>query len=144
MKILYDTSVLVAALVKPHPGHRQAFSWLKKAHTKEIEMIISAHSLAELYHVLTKYPVKPQFSPGIVKRIIKENIISIAQIVTLSDKEYFEIIEKTADYNLAGGIIFDAIIAGVAEKMKVDTLLTLNIRDFKRLLPGKKIHISIP
>lgn len=144
MKILFDTSVFVAALVKPHPGHKQAFSWLKKAHNNEFELIVSAHTLAELYHVLTKYPVKPRFSPGIVKRIIKEDVVKIATIVPLTVAEYIEVIEKTADYGLSGGIIFDAIISGVAEKMNTDKLLTFNVRDFERLLPQKKEIISNP
>ena len=34
MKILFDTSVLVAALVESHPMHTRAFPWLKKARVK--------------------------------------------------------------------------------------------------------------
>lgn len=144
MKILFDTSILVAALVKPHPNHKQAFSWLKKAHNNEFELVMSTHTLAELYHVLTTYPVKPKFSPGIVKQIIKEDIMKIAKMISLTASEYREVIERTADYGLVGGIIFDAIISRVAEKMNVDKLLTYNTRDFERLLPQKKGIILKP
>jgi predicted nucleic acid-binding protein len=144
MKILFDTSVFVAALVKPHPFHHQAFRRLKQAHDREIELIVSSHTLAELYHVLTRFPVKPRFLPGSVKRIIQENIVKIAAIISLTPEEYMQVIEKTADYNLAGGIIFDAIICMVAEKMAVDKLLTFNANNFERLLPHKKEIISKP
>ena len=87
-----------------------------------------------MYHVLTKFPVKPAFSPGIVKQIINENIASTGQIISLSPEEYLRVIENTADYGFIGGIIFYAIIAFVAKKMKVDTILTYNVRVFKRLV----------
>ena len=144
MKVLFDTSVLIAALVRPHPFHKQAFPWLKQAHEKEIEFIVSAYTLAELYHVLTNFPIKPRLSSGSVKRIIKEDVVKIAQVIHLTAEEYFQVIEKTADFNLPGGIIFDAIICAVAEKMNVDKLLTFNLNDFERLWPEKKEIIEKP
>lgn len=56
MKILFDTSVLVAAIVEPHPQHAPAFRWLKRVRAKEFDMLIAGHTLAELYAVLTTYP----------------------------------------------------------------------------------------
>jgi len=41
MKILLDTSVLVAALVQKHPDHSVAFSWLQKAKDKAFTDIVS-------------------------------------------------------------------------------------------------------
>jgi hypothetical protein len=54
------------------------------------------------------------------------------------------VIEKTADYGLTGGIIFDAIISAVAEKMNADKLFTFTTRDYERLLPGRKVIVSPP
>lgn len=65
-KVLFDTSVLVAALVKPHPAHTRAFPWLKKAKSGELTMIVSSHTLAEIYAVLTTLPVSPRITPDIV------------------------------------------------------------------------------
>jgi len=31
MKTLFDTSVIIAALVEAHPMHQRAFPWLKQA-----------------------------------------------------------------------------------------------------------------
>jgi predicted nucleic acid-binding protein len=104
MKVLFGTSVLVAALVKPYPHHKKAFLCLKCAIEGYIAMIISSHTLAELYHVLTKFPGTPAFSTVIVKQIIKENIVTVVKIVSLSPAGYMPVIEKTADYGLTGGI----------------------------------------
>ena len=48
MKALFDTSVIIAAVVESHSMHRRALPWLKKAKAKEFELIIASHTLAEL------------------------------------------------------------------------------------------------
>ena len=87
MKTLFDTSVLVAALVQGHPKHDRALPWLSKAKAKKFEYIVSSHTLAELYAVLSTLPVKPRISPNVAWRLIHENIERTAKIVSLSPAE---------------------------------------------------------
>ena len=54
MKILFDTSVLVAALINSHPRHESAIHWLQQVKLGEIEMVIATHTLAELYAMKNK------------------------------------------------------------------------------------------
>ena len=82
MKVFFDTSVLVAALVKLHPMHSQAINWLKRAKSHDLDMIVSSHTLAELYAVLTTLPVSPKVTPEIAWRLISENIEGIATIIS--------------------------------------------------------------
>jgi len=49
-----------------------------------------------------------------------------------------------SELGLAGGIIYDALIAKVAQKSKVERLLTLNIDHFNRVWPGGDKIISLP
>ncbi len=56
MRTLFDTSVLVAALVEQHPKHERAIPWLSKAKADKFEFIVVSHSLADLYAVLTTLP----------------------------------------------------------------------------------------
>ena len=74
MKILFDTSVLVAAVVQPHPMHSRALPWLKRAKAGEYDFVVATHTLAELYAVLTTLPVKPRISSSTAWRLIQENI----------------------------------------------------------------------
>lgn len=74
MKILFDTSVLVAAVIEPHPMHTRALPWLKRARAGEFDFFVASHTLAELYAVLTTLPVSPRISPGTAWRLIHENI----------------------------------------------------------------------
>ena len=143
MKILFDTSVIIAALVESHPMHRRAFPWLKRAKEHHFELIIASHTIAELYAVLSTLATKPRISPAAAWRLIHENIEAIGKIVSLTAAEYSSVIKKISERGLVGGIIYDALIAKVAEKSKVEQLLTLNSDHFKRVWPdGEKIIVS--
>ena len=142
MKILFDSSVLIAAFVESHPKHKSALSFLTKAKNREFELIISAHTILEIYSVLTSAPFRPKISPEIAKKLIKNNIKPIAKILYLSDKDYFKILDKMCDADLKGGIVYDAIIVECALKSKVDEILTLNPKDFSRLSANSSLRIN--
>lgn len=144
MKVFFDTSVLVAALVQPHPMHNRAVHWLKRARAKELEMIISSHTLAELYAVLTTLPVSPKITTNMAWRLISENIESIAAIVSLSTSDYTSTIKHLRDSGLSGCIIYDALAFKAVIKSNADKLITFNVSDFKRLWPDEKIQILSP
>ncbi len=46
MNVLFDTSVLVAAMVEAHPMHERALPWLQRVKEKTITGIVAAHSIA--------------------------------------------------------------------------------------------------
>lgn len=144
IKVLFDTSVLVAAIVEPHPIHGQALSWLKRAKKKEFEFLISSHSLAELYAVLTTLPVNPRISPRTACHLIHEDIETSAKIIPLSSADYISTIRRMADLGLSGGCMYDALIAKAANKSGADRLLTFNVDDFKRVWPEGKNIIHLP
>jgi len=64
MKVLMDTSVLIAGLLSDHVQHAQARSWLAQAKAGTFEAVVSSHSLAELYSVLTRLPRTPRITPA--------------------------------------------------------------------------------
>ena len=143
MKTLFDTSVIIASLVEVHPMHQRAFPWLKQAKEKDFELIVAGHTVAKLYAVLSTLPTKPRISPAVAWRLIRENIEPVGKIVSLTAAEYSSTIKKISEMGLAGGITYDALIAKVAEKSKVEQLLTLNPDHFKRVWPeGGKIIVS--
>jgi len=133
LKILFDTSVLIAAFVESHPKHKSALSFLTKAKNKEFELFVSAHTILEVYSVLTSAPFKPRITSEIAKKLIENNIKPFAKIVYLSDKDYFLIVEKMSSSGLIGGVVYDAIIVECALNYKVDKIITLNPKDFLQL-----------
>lgn len=141
MKVLFDSSVLIAAFVESHPKHKSSLSLLMKAKDKEFELFVSAHSILEIYSVLTSAPFKPKITPVLAKQIIEINIRRIAKIVYLADEDYFNIIENMSNSNYSGGIVYDAIIVECALNAKADEIITLNFKDFIRLTKGKSVKV---
>ncbi len=136
MRALLDTSVLVAAFIEGHPAHAQALPWLQRAKDHKIEGVVAAHSLVELYAVLTTLPVRPRLSPAAAWRLIQENLLADFEIVTLSKADYQKALQTLAQGQLSGGVVYDALIAYAAEKAHVDHLVTLNPEDFRRAWPA--------
>ena len=135
MKVLFDTSVLVAAMVEDHPQHDRCFHWLQRAKKGEVEFLVAAHSLAELFAVLSSWPSRPRLSPSVAARLVRENVSSGARVVALSATDYDAVVRDMAEKGLAGGVVYDALIARAARKADVDRLLTLNPRHFLRAWP---------
>jgi predicted nucleic acid-binding protein len=143
MKVLMDTSVLVAGMLSDHVHHAHAQPWLHRAKAGAFEALVSGHSLAEVYSVLTRLPRTPRITPGEAGKLIQSNLASHT-VVTLSDKDYVKLIEDLADAGLAGGVVYDAVIARAAELANVDHLLTLNVSHFQRIWPAGVSRIVSP
>ncbi|MGK7884574.1 MAG: PIN domain-containing protein [Crocosphaera sp.] len=132
VKALFDTSVLVAGLWTNHPKHSPCLSRLKQAKSRNIQGIICTHTLAELYSVLTRLPIKFPISPKLAQQLISENLAEF-EVISLSAEDYQTIISKMVNLNITGGGIYDALITQVVFKTEVDKLLTLNPNHFIRL-----------
>jgi len=144
MKILMDTSVLAAAMVEAHPFHEQSFPWLEGAMRGDFVGLVSAHSLAELYSILTTLPVSPKISPNDARQMIRENIVAFFEVISLPAKSYVEIIDHLAELGIVGGATYDALILRSAIDSEVDRVFTLNIKDFKRIYPQWADKLSLP
>ena len=144
MKVLFDTSVLVAAIVEAHPRHSGAASWLKRAKAGEVEFLTASHSLAELYSVLSTLPARPRISPANAWRLVQENIVASARLIALSPADYSMTLQRASEMGLSGGVIYDALIARAAEKAGAERLLTLNEADFLRVWPDSASILLVP
>jgi predicted nucleic acid-binding protein len=144
VKILFDTSVLVSAILEQHPEHESSFKWLVKAHDKEFDWMVCAHSLLEFYAVLTSYPTKPAVAPGTARRLIQENIKKSAEIIELNVEDYSGVINDSMSGGFTGGVVYDALIFQAAVKSGADKLLTLNTSDFSRFSNQEKTKIVHP
>jgi predicted nucleic acid-binding protein len=144
VKIIFDTSVLVASVVEAHPSHVVTFPWLKRAKAGEFELLVASHSLAETYAVLSSLPVSPRISPILAWKLVHDNVEALAEIIELSAADYSAVIRHMGEHGLSGGIIYDQLIVRAAEKAGADRLLTINTKDFTRLWPEFRAHIISP
>jgi predicted nucleic acid-binding protein len=115
VRTLFDTSVLVAAFEVSHPRHTVCLPWLQQAQTEQIHGLIATHTLAELYSVLTRLPVRPRISPELAQRLITENLERF-EVIPLTTEDYQMVLAQMVNLNLTGGGIYDALIAQAAVK----------------------------
>lgn len=141
MKVLFDSSILIAAIIASHSKHRKSFSWLSRARQNEFNMVVAAHSLLEIYSVLTGAPLRPKISPRTALKLIDVNIRNIAHVQSISSQEYIQLLENIEALNLTGGSVYDALIFFCAKKAGVDQLVTLNAKDFDRFNKNSTLEI---
>jgi predicted nucleic acid-binding protein len=135
-KFLFDTSTLVAALVESHPKQTLALPRLQRIKNGLDKGVVSAHSLAELYNILTIFPAKPRrILPQEAQQLIQQNILDVFEVITLSEQDYMSVINHLSESCIMGGVIYDALILKAAIKANVDYIVTLNEKDFKRVYP---------
>ena len=136
MNWYFDTSVLVSAAVTRHPHNAPALAVLEELVKRKHRGFISAHSLTELYSVLTRTPFKPTLYPSEAWQIIERMVLPHMELVTLTAKEYKEVVHESAVGGWAGGRIHDAVHLRCAQKLNADRIYTFNVKDFRSLAPG--------
>lgn len=144
MKVLMDTSALVAAMVEAHPEHQRGLLWVQRAKRGEITAIVASHTLAELYSVLTSMPVQPPISPSTAWRLIQENVLNTFEVVDLPTDDYQAVLIRLAQLGIIGGAIYDALIAYAASKAEVEQIVTFNEKHFRQVYPALCERIVAP
>src|SRR5512140_2610590 len=102
MKVFLDTSVLVSAVVKQHAFHERSFAVLDRIQNKKDEGMVSAHSLAEMYAVLTKLPLPYRHTPEQALLSIEENVLKHFKTVDLTGSEYAALLREAAGSGIQG------------------------------------------
>src|SRR5687767_11476675 len=96
MTVFLDTSVLVAALLAKHADYERSFAVLDAVQNGRDQGLISAHSLAETYSILTKIPSPLRLSPEQALLSIEENILQYLETVSLSGRDYAALLREAA------------------------------------------------
>lgn len=144
MRVLLDTSVLVAAMVESHPMHVAAYPWLKRAKDRQVSGIVAAHSVADLYAVLTTLPVQPRITPAVAHELVKHNVLDILDVIPLSAEDYEVVIDQISVLGISGGATYDALIVQAAANAGADQIVTLNEGDFRRVAPTLAVRVVSP
>ena len=135
MKVLLDTSILTAALVKVHPAHPVAVRWLQRIRNGDVIGVINVHALAELYSNLTRIPFEPRLQANEIEAIYEHDIRGQLEVVSLSGDDYLDVIHHLRQMGLTGGIIYDALHVFAGIKSGVDQILTFNPKHFRQIYP---------
>lgn len=117
--IAVDTSVVVAAFASWHEGHPSAAAILAR------KPRVPAHVLVEAYSVLTRLPPPHRAPADLVATFLGERFSEPPLVLPAS--AHLDLVETAAQTGLAGGAIYDALIAATARHAGA-TLLTRDLR----------------
>jgi predicted nucleic acid-binding protein len=112
--------VLVAAVDAKHELHARASPLWERVQEGEAEGVVSGHSLAEMYAVLTRLPPPYRHAPEQALLSIEENILKHFKISILTGNDYAALIWEAAVAGIQGGTVYDAVLLKSAEKAKPD------------------------
>ncbi len=132
MKAFLDTSVLVAVFYGDHVHHAASLNLFARLHKKDGSC--AAHTLFEVYSVLTRMPGKHRIGSEQAMLFIK-NIRDRLTLVALTAQEHADSLQTFAESGIVGGAIYDALVAACALKSRAATLYTWNIGHFAQLGP---------
>lgn len=135
MKVFLDTNVLVSAVIKQHADHERSFVVLERVLAGKDEGSVSAHSLAEMYAVMTKLPAPYRHTPEQALMSIEENVLKHFKTASLSGADYATLLREAAGTGIQGGTVYDALLLKSAAKSGADRIYTLNLKHFQAIAP---------
>ena len=141
MKRFFDISVLVAVFYGDHPAHEAAIQCCRDANPRTA--FCAAHSVAELYAVMTRLPVRPAISPEQCMLFVND-LRERFTLVHLTGAEYVATVASAAKAGLPGGKVYNALILACAGKAGAEVVYTLNAREFDRIAPDLGGQIQEP
>ena len=133
MSVLFDTSVLVTAVVDTLPNHPPALAYFQTYSEHRSEAFCSTHALAECYATLTALPLPVRIQTGQASFIIRENFLKRLSIVELTAQDYREALRRVTERGLVSGAIYDALHLQAALRAGCRSLATYNLNHFQQL-----------
>lgn len=118
-ELLLDTSAALALVDRDH-----IFNGPVRRATRDARLGLSGHAWFETYSVLTRRPLPSRLSPDSASRLIETEFGSTAY---LSDDAARALAAELVDRQVAGGSVFDALVAAAAREADVP-LITCDAR----------------
>ena len=140
MRIYFDTSVLVAAMLDSEASHEACLTSLAGARNP----LSANHTLAELFSTLTGGRLPIRLDAHTATDLIEVNLAKRLEWVGLSGPEYLATLGRAHSLGVRGGAIYDLLHLAAARKSKADRILTLNVRHFEMFAPDLKAIIAAP
>jgi predicted nucleic acid-binding protein len=141
VKAFLDTSVLIPVFQSYHIHHKASMEIFRKFPQREA--CCAAHSLAEVYSTLTRMPPPYRFRSEQAMLFLSD-IESRLNLIALDANEYFQAIGDLAAMGVAGGAIYDGLLARCALKAKAQSIYTWNVRHFRQFGPDIEKKLRTP
>ncbi len=142
MKVLLDSSCLVAAACDWHAHHEITVSDMERRLRQRGRFVMAGPALVEAYSVLTRLPPSFRLSPADAAHVLEASW-SRSEIVALTAAEYWALLREESAGGIGGGRIYDALIARCAKKAGAGEILTWNVDHFGPFA-GDGLTVSMP
>lgn len=139
MKIVADSNLIIASVMKEHGFHARATAALLEP-LQAGELLLPQHVLVESYSVLTRSPAPLRLEPDIAYQLLHKTYGS-CRIISMSVPHTWQFLRER-DARTAGGRVYDAAIAVAAIEAGARQLLTFNPRHFETF--AGRIEIVTP
>ena len=109
--LLLDTSSAIALIIDVHEGHEATFQAVR-GHI----LGLAGHAWFETYSVLTRLSIGLRLSPAAAHRLLAQDFPAT---VFLSGAAMVDLIEEIAQQGIAGGAVYDALVAIAAREHRL-------------------------
>jgi predicted nucleic acid-binding protein len=130
--IYLDTGILVRGLLTAHPDHSKCEALINT------DGLSSCHSLAETFNTLTGFFQVPN---DLASEMI-DSLPAEMRFEVISQRDYLQVIREARKRGIQGGIIYDALHAEVARRLRVKKIVSYNLSNFRHVAPD--IPVEVP
>lgn len=138
--IAADTNVIVAALLTWHEVHTRAAAALEET-LEQGTLLLPQPTLIESFSVMTRLPSPHRLRPEVAYELLFKSFHDV-RVAGLPAGKTWDLLEASVADGIAGGRIYDAVIATAAIEAGARELLTFNPRDFEPF--ADRIAIRVP
>jgi predicted nucleic acid-binding protein len=123
--IYLDTGVLVRGLLTADPDHSECEALI------DGDAVSSCHSLAETFNTLTGFFQVPN---DLASEMV-ESLTTEMRFEVISRDDYLQVIREARKRGIQGGIIYDALHAAIARRLRVEKIISYNRSNFRHVAP---------
>lgn len=141
MKVFLDTSVLVPVFYGDHVHHDASLALFIQCDPATAGC--GAPSLAEIYATLTRMPGQHRIS-GEQAMLFVGDVCERLSVIALSGYEYAAALREVAGRGVAGGDVYDAMLAHCALKAQAETIYSWKPRQYAQCGPEVTSRLRQP
>lgn len=132
MRMLLDTSVVLASLDENEPTHQVCSELMLGG-----ESVIYVHAISEVFSTLTGSTLARRVSADIAAQLLQVSVLPFVKSIVLTEREIINALGEAKSRGVRGGAVYDYLHLVAAKKSAVEAIATLNVRHFQALtLPG--------
>ena len=127
--IYLDTGVLVRGLMEAHPQHAACFRLI------DGNSVSCCHALAEVFNTMTGHFKIPNDAASQMVGSLPNQM----RFEVITQEDYLTVIREARRRGIQGGIVYDAIHAEIARRLKVERIVSYNLTNFRHVAPDLEI-----